>query len=49
MKQTLTLVCQPTAEQIAKIEATLKAFADACNYSNQVVKLSVLDRPVFGI
>lgn len=45
MKQTLTLVCklQPTPEQIAKIEATLKAFADACNYANRVVKPSVLN------
>ena len=46
MKQTLTLVCklQPTPEQIAKIEATLKAFADACNYANSVVKPSILSK-----
>ena len=45
MKQTLTLVCklQPTSDQVAKIEATLKAFADACNYANQTVKPSVLN------
>jgi transposase len=45
MKQTLTLACKlkPTAEQVAKIEATLKAFADACNYANQAVKPSVLN------
>lgn len=45
MKQTLTLACklQPTPGQVAKIEATLKAFADACNYANQVVKPSVLN------
>ncbi|MBV9387744.1 MAG: transposase [Chroococcidiopsidaceae cyanobacterium CP_BM_ER_R8_30] len=46
MKQTLTLVCklQPLPEQAAKIEATLKAFADACNYANQVVKPSILSK-----
>jgi len=40
MKQVLTLVCklQPTPEQVVKIEATLKAFADACNYTNELVK-----------
>lgn len=40
MKQVLTLVCQlqPTPQQVVKIEATLKAFADACNYANQKVK-----------
>jgi IS605 OrfB family transposase len=34
MEQTLTIVCkiQPTSEQVSKIEATLQAFADACNY-----------------
>jgi len=34
MEQTLTIVCkiQPTPEQTSKIEATLQAFADACNY-----------------
>ena len=43
MKQVLTLVCklQPTLEQVALIEATLKAFADACNYTNQFVKPSI--------
>lgn len=52
MKQTLTLVCklQPTVEQVAKIEATLKAFADACNYANQTVKPSILDgRTIQGL
>jgi IS605 OrfB family transposase len=36
---TLTLVCklQPTPEQVVKIEATLKAFAHACNYTNEQV------------
>lgn len=39
-KQVLTIVCKinPTPEQIAKIEATLQAFADACNYINEVVE-----------
>lgn len=43
MKQFITLVCklQPTPEQVALIEATLKAFADACNYTNQTVKPSI--------
>ena len=43
MKQVLTLVCklQPTPEQVALIEATLKAFADGCNYTNQIVKPSI--------
>lgn len=46
MKQTLTLVCklQPTPEQAAKIEATLKAFAEACNYTNSVVKPTVTNK-----
>jgi IS605 OrfB family transposase len=37
MKQVLTIVVklQPTPEQVAKIEATLQAFADACNYVNE--------------
>jgi putative transposase len=36
----LTIVCKinPTPEQVAKIEATLQAFADACNYINEVVE-----------
>ncbi|MCU0546960.1 MAG: transposase [Oscillatoriaceae cyanobacterium Prado104] len=40
MEQVLTLVCklQPTPEQVAQIEATLQAFAAACNYANEVVK-----------
>ena len=39
-KQVLTIVCKinPTPEQVAKIEATLQAFADACNYINAVVE-----------
>ncbi|PSB56069.1 transposase [Chamaesiphon polymorphus CCALA 037] len=40
MEQILTIVCKlsPTTEHVAQIEATLKAFADACNYANEVVK-----------
>lgn len=43
MKQVLTLVCklQPTPEQVALIETTLKAFAAACNHINKTVKLSI--------
>ena len=39
MKSILTVSCklQPTPEQIAKTEATLQAFADACSYINQIV------------
>jgi IS605 OrfB family transposase len=48
MKQTLTLVCKlhPTQSQVAKIEATLKAFADGCNYANQIVKPNVTNKVV---
>ena len=37
MKQVLTIVVklQPTLEQVAFLEATLQAFADACNYVNE--------------
>lgn len=40
MKTILTVSCklQPTPKQVAKIEATLKTFADACNYINQRVE-----------
>ena len=46
MKQVLTLVCklQPTPEQVIKIEATLKAFADACNYTNERVKPQITSK-----
>jgi IS605 OrfB family transposase len=39
-KQVLTIVCKinHTPEQVAKIEVTLQAFADACNYINEVVE-----------
>ncbi|WP_446383473.1 RNA-guided endonuclease InsQ/TnpB family protein [Coleofasciculus chthonoplastes] len=37
MKQVLTIVVklQPSPEQVSKLEATLQAFADACNYVNE--------------
>src|ERR687885_2110394 len=37
MKQALTIVVklQPTPEQVAKLDATLQAFAAACNYVNE--------------
>ncbi|WP_448596631.1 RNA-guided endonuclease InsQ/TnpB family protein, partial [Thermoleptolyngbya sp.] len=43
MEQTLTLACklQPTPEQVAKINATLQAFADACNYANESVPAQI--------
>ena len=46
MEKTLILVCQvqPSQEQVAKIEATLKAFASACNYANQTVKLTIISK-----
>lgn len=46
MEQVLTLVCKlnPTSEQVAQIEATLKAFADACNYANERVKLQITSK-----
>ena len=38
-KQVLTIACKinPTHEQVVKIETTLQAFAEACNYINEVV------------
>jgi len=46
MKQVMTLVCKlnPAPEQVVKIEATLKAFADACNYTNQQVKPKITSK-----
>lgn len=46
MKQVLTLVCklQPTPEVTRKIESTLVAFADACNYINQEVKPTITSK-----
>lgn len=42
-KLVLTIVCKlnPSLEQASKIDATLKAFADACNYINEVVALKI--------
>jgi putative transposase len=39
MEQTLTIVCklQPTQKQVIKIDETLRAFADACNYVNEKI------------
>ncbi|MEH2316263.1 RNA-guided endonuclease InsQ/TnpB family protein [Nostoc sp.] len=46
MEQVLTLVCKlnPKSEQVVKIEATLKAFADACNYANQQIKAQITSK-----
>lgn len=46
MEQVLTMVCKlnPTLEQVAQIEATLKAFADACNYTNEQVKPQITSK-----
>jgi len=46
MEQTLTLVCklQPQQQQVSKIEALLKAFADGCNYANQTVSPSITNK-----
>lgn len=46
VKQTLTIVCklQPTQEQVLEIERLLKAFADGCNYANQVVKPGITSK-----
>ncbi len=47
MEQTLTLACklQPTPEQVAKINATLQAFADASNYANEFVPAKITNKP----
>ncbi len=44
-KLVLTIVCKlnPSPEQKSKIDATLKAFADACNYINEVVDPKILN------
>ncbi|NJM24131.1 MAG: transposase, partial [Richelia sp. SM1_7_0] len=46
MEQVLTLVCklQPTPQQVVQIEATLKAFADACNYANEQVQPQITSK-----
>ncbi|MGL5872966.1 MAG: hypothetical protein ACRC2R_11470 [Xenococcaceae cyanobacterium] len=44
-KLVLTIVCQlnPSPQQVSKIDATLKAFADACNYINEVVEPKIMN------
>jgi IS605 OrfB family transposase len=46
MEQVLTLVCKlnPTPPQVEKLENVLKAFAEACNYTNQVVKPEITSK-----
>jgi putative transposase len=46
MEQALTVVCklQPTDEQTTKMDALLKAFADGCNYANEVVKAGITSK-----
>ncbi|AFZ36682.1 transposase, IS605 OrfB family [Stanieria cyanosphaera PCC 7437] len=46
MEQVLTIVCKlnPTKEIAQEIEATLFAFADACNYANEQVKPNITSK-----
>ncbi|MGB3405042.1 MAG: transposase [Microcoleaceae cyanobacterium] len=46
MEQLLTIVCkiQPTPEQVQKLELTLGAFADACNYINTTVNPKIKNK-----
>ncbi|AFZ36310.1 hypothetical protein Sta7437_2786 [Stanieria cyanosphaera PCC 7437] len=46
MKQVLTIVCQlkPDKDVAQEIEATLKAFAHACNYANEQVKPNITSK-----
>ena len=46
MKQVLTIVCKlnPDKNVVREIEATLKAFADACNFANEQVKPSITSK-----
>ena len=46
MKQVLTLVCKlnPSQEVAQKIQATLEAFANACNYANQNVLPTITNK-----
>lgn len=46
MNQVLTIVCKlnPNVSQVAMIEATLKAFADGCNYANEQVKPQITSK-----
>ena len=46
MEQVLTIVgkIQPTPEQVKKLELTLGAFADACNYINSTVNPKITNK-----
>ncbi|MEA5496959.1 RNA-guided endonuclease InsQ/TnpB family protein [Limnoraphis robusta] len=46
MEQVLTIVCkiQPTPEQAKKLDSTLGAFADACNYINSTVNPKIKNK-----
>ncbi|MEB3278245.1 MAG: transposase [Lyngbya sp.] len=46
MEQVLTIVCkiQPTPEQAEKLESTLGAFANACNYINTTVNPKIKNK-----
>ena len=46
MKEVLTLVCKlnPSKDVVQKIESTLEAFANACNYANQNVKPNITSK-----
>ncbi|MFB2768860.1 RNA-guided endonuclease InsQ/TnpB family protein [Pelatocladus sp. BLCC-F211] len=46
MEQVLTLVCKlnPTQLQSEKLEVVLHAFAEACNYTNQIIKPDVTSK-----
>jgi putative transposase len=48
MKQVLTVVVklQPTPEQVSKMEATLQAFAGACNYVNAHTEAKITNKIV---
>jgi IS605 OrfB family transposase len=46
MEQVLTLVCKlnPTPLQTEKLEVVLHAFAEACNYTNQIIKPDITSK-----
>jgi putative transposase len=46
MEQVLTLVCKlnPTPLQSEKLEVVLHAFAEACNYTNQIIKPDITSK-----
>ena len=46
MEQVLTIVCKikPTSEQAQKLEMTLRAFSDACNYINATVNPQIKNK-----